>query len=317
MASDLLQKAADVAGLGTDAIRWIATDSEQRVDAAAMRDAIKRDLAAGELPFLIVGTAGNVSTGAVDPLTELAAIARDFDLWFHVDGAYGAPAACLPEAPESLKALATADSLALDPHKWLYVPIEAACTLVRDPAALRQAFSFRPPYYRLGDDADAGGADYFEHGLQNTRGFRALKVWLGLLEAGRDGCVARIRSDIALASYLSKRVRDCAELEPGRLHLSIATFRFRPADAGRSADWNEYLDSLNRELLVSLQRGGEAYLSNAIIDSSYFLRACFVNFRTRESDIDALIDIVLRLGRKLDAKHRPSAGKALPGDSGI
>ena len=174
-----LQKAVDVAGLGTDAIRWVATDRDQRIDTRGLAEVIARDRDAGDLPFLLIGTAGNVSTGAVDALDELAAIAREHELWFHVDGAYGAPAACLPEAPAALRALAQADSLALDPHKWLYAPIEVACTLVRNPDALRDAFSFRPPYYRLGDEADAGSVDYFEHGLQNTRGFRALKVWLG------------------------------------------------------------------------------------------------------------------------------------------
>jgi glutamate/tyrosine decarboxylase-like PLP-dependent enzyme len=301
-----IQKAADVAGLGTDAIRWIATDTEQRMDTEDLTRALERDRAAGELPFMVVGTAGNVSTGAIDPLAEIAAIAKDHALWFHVDGAYGAPAACLPEAPGSLKALALADSVALDPHKWLYAPIEAACTLVRDPAALKNAFSFRPPYYRLGDADDEGGLDYFEHGLQNTRGFRALQVWLCLRQAGRRGYEARIREDIALAARLFAKAEAAPELEPGTRHLSIATLRYRPVDAGSSPAWQEYLNELNRMLLVELQEGGEAYLSNAVIGERYFLRACIVNFRTRASDVDALIEIVIRLGETIDARDRPA-----------
>jgi aromatic-L-amino-acid decarboxylase len=301
-----IQKAADIAGLGTDAIRWIATDAEQRMDPDALARKIGRDRDAGDLPFMIVGTAGNVSTGAIDPLPELAAVAREHGLWFHVDGAYGAPAACLPEAPDPLKALTLADSVALDPHKWLYAPLEAACTLVADPDALRNAFSFRPPYYRLGDEADAGGLDYFEHGLQNSRGFRALKVWLSLRQAGRRGYEQCIRADIDLARRLNARAEAEPEIEAGTRHLSISTFRYRPTDADSSAGWRQYLDGLNEALLIRLQKSGEAYLSNAVLDGRYFLRACIVNFRTRESDVDALIEIVLRHGRRLDADMRPA-----------
>ena len=316
-----LQKAVDVAGLGTDAVRWIATDRDQRIETTSLAAAIARDREAGDLPFLLIGTAGNVSTGAVDALDELAVIAREHGLWFHVDGAYGAPAACLPEAPAVLRALADADSLALDPHKWLYAPIEVACTLVRDPDALRDAFSFRPPYYRLGDEADLGSVDYFEHGLQNTRGFRALKVWLGLQQAGRAGYVQQIRRNIELAARLAEIVRRTPGLEGGTQHLSIATFRYRPADAGDSPEWKAWLDELNRQLLVDLQRGGEAYLSNAVLDQDkgrvsglpspasgegYFLRACIVNFRTRESDVDGLVASVLKLGSAVEARLRPT-----------
>ena len=301
-----IEKAADLAGLGTDAVRWVKTDAEQRLDPAALTEAIARDRADGDLPFLVVGTAGNVSTGAIDPLAEIAAIARDQGLWFHVDGAYGAPAACLPEAPEPLRALALADSVALDPHKWLYAPIEAACTLVRDREALQRAFSFRPPYYRLDDAADAGGLNYFEHGLQNTRGFKALKVWLCLRQAGRAGYERQIRADIGLAKRLHARAAAEAEIEAGTQHLSIATFRFRPSDAGTTAAWQQYLDRLNQRLLVGLQRSGEVYLSNAVLNERYFLRACIVNFRTQPADIDALIEIVVRRGRKLDAEDRRS-----------
>jgi glutamate/tyrosine decarboxylase-like PLP-dependent enzyme len=301
-----LQKAVDVAGLGTEAVRWIAVDRDQRIDTTGLPEAIAADRAAGELPFLLIGTAGNVSTGAVDALDELAAISSEHGLWFHVDGAYGAPAACLAEAPAALKALDQADSLALDPHKWLYAPIEVACTLVRDPNALRDAFSFRPPYYRLGDEADLGSLDYFEHGLQNTRGFRALKVWLGLQQAGRAGYERQIRGNIALAVRLAELVRRTPRLETGTQHLSIATFRYRPADAGASPEWRTWLDELNRQLLVDLQRGGEAYLSNAVLDEGYFLRACIVNFRTRESNIDGLVASVLRCGQAVEARLRPT-----------
>ena len=301
-----IEKAADISGIGTDAIRWIETDSQQRIQLEALESTIQQDRAAGDIPFMIVGTAGNVSTGAVDPLDEIAAVAKKHKLWFHVDGAYGAPAACLPEAPTALKALSLADSVALDPHKWLYAPIEAACTLVRDPDALRRTFSYRPEYYRLDDEE--GGLDYFEHGLQNTRGFRALKVWLGLKETGRRGYEERIRRDVNLARELFDRASANPELEAGTQNLSLTTFRFRPEDADDTERWNEYLDQLNELLLANLQKSGDAYLSNAVLNGRYFLRACIVNFRTTEADIDALIDIVLKLGRKLDTELREASG---------
>src|SRR5262249_3548814 len=134
-----IQKAADICGLGTDAIRWIATDTEMRMDVGALRRAIDEDTAAGRRPFLVVGTAGSVSTGAIDPLAEIAGVCREKNVWFHVDGAYGGFAAALPEAPADLRALAHADSIAVDPHKWLYAPLEAGCALVRNSGALRLA----------------------------------------------------------------------------------------------------------------------------------------------------------------------------------
>ena len=304
-----IQKAADISGIGIDAIRWISTDSNQRMLPDALSDSISEDREAGDLPFLIVATAGNVSTGAIDPLDRIAGIAQSNALWFHVDGAYGGPAAALPEAPDALKALALADSVALDPHKWLYNPIEAACTLVRKPDALSRAFGFSPPYYRLGDADDEGGINYFEHGLQNTRGFRALKVWLCLQQAGRTGYQDSIRANIGLAHRLFEKAEAARDIEAGTQNLSITTFRFRPAAFRSSAAWVEYLDRLNQTLLAELQSSGRVYLSNALLDGRYFLRACIVNFRTRESDIDALIDIVASLGRQIDEQERPEGLK--------
>lgn len=300
-----IEKAADVTGIGTAGIRWIETDAEQRMRTAALEQQIQRDLAAGCLPFLVVGTAGNVSTGAVDPLAEIASVSRRHGLWFHVDGAYGAPAAMLPESPPDLKALALADSVALDPHKWLYVPIEAACTLVREPNALRDAFAFKPSYYHF--DGEGGrGADYYEHGMQNTRGFRALKVWLCLRAAGRAGYERMIRENIALARRLYEIVAAHERLEPGSQHLSITTLRYRPPDAvSEDPAWQEYLDALNTELLAVVRSTGDAYVSNAIVGGRQFLRACIVNFRTRTGDIEALAELVASEGGRLDDRRRP------------
>ena len=300
-----IQKAADMFGLGLDAIRWILTNTQQQMNATALERQITADVAAGALPLLTVGTADTVGVGAVDPLAEIARICRKYDLWFHVDGAYGAPAACLPEASPDLTALALADSVALDPHKWLYAPIECGCTLVRDVRHLADAFSFHPEYYNLA----AGGEvplNYYELGPQNTRGFRALKVWLGLQLVGREGTIRMIRDDIALARALFESVQATEELQAFTHSLSITTFRYVPPDLARDDEGvASYLNNLNRELLNRLQAGGEAYVSNAIIDGAYALRACIVNFRTELADIEALPEIVIRIGRAVDAELRP------------
>lgn len=300
-----IQKAADIAGLGVDSIRWIPADSGQRIDTAALRDQIAKDLKAGERPFLIVGNAGTVSTGAIDPLPELAAIAREFDLWFHVDGAYGGMAAVLPDAPSDLRGLTEADSVAVDPHKWLYAPLEAGCALVRNPDKLRDAFAYHPPYYHFGDEA----TNYFDLGPQNSRGFRALKVWLAIQQAGRSGYEQMISDDIRLSQILFDRIRQFPELEPLTQSLSIATFRYVPRnlDAGDEGA-AQYLNRLNEELLTRLQSSGEAYLSNAIIHGKFALRACIVNFRTSQADVEALLPIVVRIGAEVDTALRPYAG---------
>jgi aromatic-L-amino-acid/L-tryptophan decarboxylase len=297
-----IQKAADLSGLGTDAIRWIAANERQQMDLTALRTQIATDLDAGDRPFLVVGAAGTVSTGAVDPLPEMAALCRELDLWLHVDGAYGGLAAILPDAPAELAGLSEADSVAVDPHKWLYAPLEAGVSLVRRREDLQSAFSWHPPYYHFGTEA----INYFDLGPQNSRGFRALKVWLSLQQAGRDGYVQMISDDVSLSRRLFAQLKEFAELEALTQSLSIATFRFAPEGLRAGAErCEEYLNALNNELLTRLQNSGEAYVSNAVVNGKFALRACIVNFRTTAADIDALPALVVRLGRELDAQMRP------------
>jgi len=301
-----IEKAADLFGLGTKAIRWIETDAGQQMSIKALEKQIAADRAEGYLPFMVVGAAGTVGVGAIDPLPEIGALCREQNLWFHVDGAYGAPAAALPEAPAQLRGLAEADSIALDPHKWLYNPLEAGCALVRNPQSLINTFSFHPEYYNFDNTKeDQSALNYYEFGPQNSRSFRALKVWLGLRQVGKEGYLQMIRDDIALAGALYKLVDSRPELQAATHSLSITTFRYIPSDLtpGDSAT-EEYLNKLNQELLNRLQAGGEAFVSNAVIEGKYFLRACIVNFRTTLNDIEALPDIVVRQGRMLDTEMR-------------
>jgi aromatic-L-amino-acid decarboxylase len=301
-----IQKACDLFGLGTGAIRWIPTDGRLRMNTAALRERILADKANGDLPFMVVGTGGSVSTGAVDPLPEIAAICREHDLWFHVDGAYGGFAAALPYAPPDLRGLSLADSVAVDPHKWLYAPLEAGCALVRDPEALRGTFSFHPPYYHMEEFEDMPATNYHEYGMQNSRGFRALKVWLALRQVGREGYERMISDDIRLAGELFRLVSAEPGLQAFTCDLSITTFRYVPADLEPGSEQVEaYLNELNTELVNRLQSGGEAFLTNAVIGGKFLLRTCIVNFRTSLEDIRAVPGIVSRAGAALDAEMRP------------
>ena len=306
-----VEKAADLFGLGTDAIRWIPVDSAGRMEPAALRVRLAADRTAGERAMMVVGTAGTVGTGAVDPIRELAAICREEKSWLHVDGAYGAPAAVLPDAPSDLHALALADSLAVDPHKWLYAPLEAGCVLVRDPAHLSEAFSWSPSYYRFGTPGDEPPINYLELGLQNSRGFRALKVWLGLRRAGRAGYQRMIADDCRMAAELYRAAEAHPEIDALTLNLSIATFRYRPPDlpAG-GAEPEEYLNRLNEAVLARLKLGGELFVSNAVLGGRFALRACIVNFRTTLADAASIPDRVARIGRAVDATLRPAGPTA-------
>jgi glutamate/tyrosine decarboxylase-like PLP-dependent enzyme len=295
-----LQKAADMCGLGIEAIRWIPVDTGQRMSTKALEEQIVADRANGDLPFLVVATAGTVGTGAIDPLADIAAICRGHGVWFHVDGAYGALAARVAGAPSELSALGEADSIAVDPHKWLYAPLEAGCVLVRRAEHLRHAFSFDPNYYHFENEV----TNYFQLGPQNSRGFRALKVWLALRQVGLSGYQQMIGDDMRLAQHLYELVRQHPDFEAMTQSLSITTFRYVPRDLRNrlgSAEADTYVEQLNRDLLTRVEQGGEAFLSNAVVAGRFALRACVVNFRTSVADIEALPPMLARLGAELDA----------------
>ena len=299
-----IEKAVILFGHGTNSIRWIATDADNKMDATALQQAITDDLRGSKTPFMVVGTAGDVSTGAVDDLRAIASICRQYGLWFHIDGAYGMPAAAVPAYRALFDGMAEADSIALDPHKWLYSPLEAGCTLVKNPQHLLDTYSSHSAYYNFDSaDGEVPTHNYYEFSLQNSRGFRALKVWLGLQQAGRDGYVQLIGEDIALARLLFEHAAAHPELEAITHSLSITTLRYVPGECHDGRPETEiYLNVLNEALLNELQHGGEVFLSNAVVWSKYCLRACVVNFRTTAQDIEEIIEIVVREGRKMHHK---------------
>ena len=292
-----IDKAAILFGLGSNAIRWIQTDAANKMDLEVLDKTIKNDIENDCKPIMVIGTGGDVSTGSVDNLREIATICKTYDLWFHIDGAYGIPAAVVPEQNELFDGINEADSIALDPHKWLYSPLEAGCTLVKDPQHLIDTYSSHPEYYNL--NKDDLSQNYFEYGLQNSRGFRALKVWLSLQQVGRSGYVKMIAEDIELSELLFTQAENHPELEAVSQNLSITTLRYIPLDNIKdSVNKESYLNELNEAILNDLQQGGEVFLSNAIVKGKYCLRGCIVNFRTSKKDIKEIVDIVVKVGRK-------------------
>ncbi len=292
------EQAAEFLGLGRESVRSVPVDEAYRMRPHALRAMIAEDRGRGDLPVAIVATAGTVGTGAVDPIPELLAVAREHDLWLHVDGAYGAFAALAPGCPPDLCALAEADSVACDPHKWLYQPIDAGVVLVREAGRLERSFAFHPSYLAM-DPAQAR-VDLFERSPENTRPFRALKVWLALQAYGRSGYQAMIEHNLELAAHMERLV----ERTPGLAlaaprELSIVCWRAEPpgvADAER-------LERLQTDVIRELEQRGVAVVSNAqLADGRTALRACIVNFRTSADDVRALVETSAALGRELAAR---------------
>jgi aromatic-L-amino-acid decarboxylase len=293
-----VDKAVDLLGIGTAQLRKIPTDERFRISTAGLAKAVAEDRAAGFAPAIVVGNAGTVNTGAIDPLDELADFCRREGLWFHADGAYGALASMVPELRPLFTGLERADSLAADPHKWLYVPYEAGATFVREPGRLAATFRKFPEYLASDPESPFPGPAWFaERGVELSRGFKALKVWMGIQTRGRRAYAAQIENDVRLARFLSDEVdrrRDFERLaEPV---LSIANFRYRPTDRNLP---DETLDRVNRRIIHRLVGDGSYFLAPTILKGRTALRVSITNFRTREDDLIALLDEVERVGRSI------------------
>lgn len=295
-----IEKAAVLFGHGSESIRWIPTDAENKIDNTILVQTLDEDINMGLKPFMVVGTAGDVSTGVVDDLAGIAAICKKYDLWFHIDGAYGIPAAAIPAYKKMFEGIEEADSLALDPHKWLYAPLEVGCTLVKNPQHLIDTYSSHPVYYNFDSSMDEPSLNFYEYGFQNSRGFRALKVWMALQQIGRNGYVKMINEDIEISKYFFEEAKKHAELEAVTQNLSITTLRYVPEGYFQSEKRDDaYVNTLNEKLLNVLQNGGEMFLSNAVVFEKYCLRGCIVNFRTSKKDVEEMIEIIVREGRIL------------------
>jgi aromatic-L-amino-acid/L-tryptophan decarboxylase len=308
-------RGADMLGIGAGNVRQIPVGEDYRIRIEDLRARIAEDREAGVRPFAVVANAGTVSTGVVDPLEELADLCGDEDLWFHVDAAYGGPAMLADDLRPMFAGIERADSIAFDPHKWLYTPQSGGCILVRDMELMRRAFDVDYVAYVVKDEEHTDwGVDLGRHSPNFSRGFWALKVWVSLLAHGRTAYGRRISHDAALARYLGDRAEEHEEFElMTPVGLSITCFRYVPADLSSPdsrinlKDRDTYLDELNNRLMTAIQLDGRVYCSNAVLDGRFCLRSCIVNYRTEAEDMDALLDVASELGGKLDAELRPEA----------
>jgi len=300
-AHDVNTRAADMLGLGRDAVRSIACDDACRMRPDALASAIARDVRNGHKPIAVIATAGTVSTGAIDPLEAIADICAANGLWLHVDGAYGGIAALTDALRPLFRGIERADSVALDPHKWLYTPLAGGAIVVRDMRSLTDAFAIDPSYVHEDKALTQRGVDLYSMGPQFSRGFHALKIWVSLLAHGWAAYERRITHDVELARYLYRRAAAHPELEVigPEPTLSIACYRYVPRELRGDPSAEPYLNQLNERLMAELQLGGRVYPSNAIVDARFALRACIVNFRTEAVDIDALIAQTLEIGAAL------------------
>ncbi len=297
------RKAVEALGLGNLALRRIPTDQELRIDLDALRTAIAEDRAAGFRPACVIGTAGTVNTGAIDDLQALAELAAQEDLWFHVDGCIGALITIAPENSYRVAGIELADSVALDPHKWLHTPFEAGCALIRDAAAHRATFAVTPEYLEMTPRGLASAHWLHDFGLQTTRGFRALKIWMALKEHGVEKFGRLIDQNIAQGHYLTALV----EAEPllelvAPTNINIVCYRYRPDGID-----GDSLKALNTEIMLRLQEEGTAAISDTTVHGQHCLRVAINNHRTRHEDLDLLIRETIRLGGEIVKTGVPPA----------
>ena len=298
-AHSCIRRAVELLGIGTDGLRLVPVDRDYRLDVPALQQMIAADRAAGLEPICVVASAGTVNTGVIDPIAAAADVAQASGCWFHVDGAYGAVGAALPELAARYRGIERADSVAMDPHKWLYVPYEAGATLVRDPATLRAMFALRPEYLALEQDwyleSPVWPADL---GPQLTREFRALKVWAVIQAVGLERYRELWRSDIAVAQEITRLARGHHRLEVlAPSDLSCFSLRYVPQRPGPDAN------AFNRRLLDRTHRDGRMFISGTVLDGKFALRGCVTNYRSTLEDAKICVDVIVELGTELEAEE--------------
>lgn len=307
-----IQKAAELLGLGSEALCLVPVNEQFQMNIAELKVAISEDRKNGYYPFCVVGAAGTTNTGSIDDLNALAAICERENLWFHVDGAYGAWAILAPKVKKQLLGMERADSLALDLHKWMYMPYEIGCVLVRSEKEHRRAFSLTPDYLAHGEDSrgiSGGGLPWFsDYDFQLSRGFRALKAWMSFKEHGLEKYSRLIQQNIRQVQYLGKLVEASSELElSAPIALNVACFRYVKSSLGEAT-----LDAVNKQIVIELQEQGIAVLTGTIIKGKYVLRVANTNHRSCREDFDVLVREVLRIGKELTASTK-NAGESAVG----
>jgi glutamate/tyrosine decarboxylase-like PLP-dependent enzyme len=287
-------KAMDMLGLGKSYLRKIPVDEQMKIEPEQLEKQVQKDKNRGLEPICAIAVAGTTNSGAVDDLQAVADICEKHDLWFHVDAAYGGPAAKVDGVSDLFAGIDRADSLVVNPHKWMYVPFEAGGALVKNPEHLRQTFSTVPDYLKSDQQGD-GRTDLMEYNLPLTKEFKALKVWMTLKAYGAKRLRSEIQNDIGKAAYLVELVEGSDELElMAPAPLSIVCFRYNPDGLDEEA-----VNTLNDRIIDKLEADGRLFLTGTKIGGSTALRTCFINHRTEKSDIDFLRDVVIEIGREL------------------
>lgn len=286
-----ITKAASLLGIGSENVERIPTDDTLRIDLGLLEERIKADLAAGHRPMCIVANEGAVGAGAVDPIADLAAIARRYDVWLHADAAYGGFAALAPSVRNLFQGIELADSIAVDPHKWLYSSFGCGCVLYRDATAAYAAFAEDAEYTRtvglINDEAFA----FWNYGPELSRRFRALNIWMLLKYAGADAIADAIEANVHCAKYFEQLVKNTDDFEMlAPVTLSVFCFRYK-----NGLD----LDALNERILAAVQRDGSSYISNTRVKGQFALRGCVLNFRTTEEDMRRLLEDVRRVALEI------------------
>lgn len=311
-----ITKAASVLGIGTNNIRWIKTDRHFCLDTNELEKKITNDQKQGYHPFAVVASAGTVNTGTIDPLNSIADICSKHDLWFHVDAAYGGFAMVSSRLKPFLKGITRADSIALDPHKWLFIPFEAGCVLVKKPEHMTKTFATNASYIYKTDKKSFpdNKVDFSDYGLQLSRQFRALKIWTSLKQYGIKKYERVIDQNVYLSKYLEALVNESSDFEVvSSANLSIVCFRYYPKDLQREYQKSnvikqekieKYLDTLNQAVFKSMLKDQRVLLSSTVLKNKFVLRACIVNYRTKKQDIITILEILRKLGAKDDKKLR-------------
>jgi glutamate/tyrosine decarboxylase-like PLP-dependent enzyme len=308
-----VEKAAALLGIGRDNVRKVKVDERYKIRIDDLEAKINEDLESGHLPFCVVANAGTVMTGAFDSLASISEIAGRFNLWMHVDAAYGGFAALSSSAKRLFHGIEKADSVALDPHKWLYLPVDCGCVLYREAASARGTFAHDAEYTRvIGQEADEAFA-FWDYGPELSRRFRALKVWMMLKGIGIRELGEAIEKNLECARHFERLVQASEDFEMlAPVELSIFCFRYLPARFRRAVigagtrQIEEKLDTLNERLLVELQRDGSSYLSNALIGGRFSLRGCVINYRTTPRDMEILLQDLRRVAERVDGTAEKS-----------
>jgi len=304
-----IKRCADLLNLGRDAIRLVPSHEDFTINVEALAEMVDDDISRGDVPFCVIGQAGSINVGAIDPLDAIGAVCRERGVWFHVDGASGAVGAMLPEKRHLFRGMELADSVTLDPHKWLYIPYECGCVLVRNPEKLRRTFSMTAPYLRGTLPTENKGLDYLEYGPQMSRGFHALKVWMTMKHYGVEGYRKLLGQNVACARHLHDLVSASSDFEV--LHdptLFMYSFRYAPVQYGEQAESDpllrteidEYLDVLNQRLADEIQASGIAFVMTSSVRGRTVLRFSICSHRTTPADIERTFEHLQRVARELD-----------------